>query len=214
MHRSDIEEATLREQLRVARELHDITSHTMNVVSLQAQVLRRRREDGQDILVDDLRAIETSARQAMTELRQVLGALRTKGDSSVGLEPSIDHLPELVAQCQDAGQGIDFVVSGHPQPLTVGGSLAAYRTVQESLTNARRHGSSGTVQLRVHWRNDVVELFVRNPLVGSPQASPRPGVGIVGMRERLSLCGGQLEVGPLEPRAWVVRATVPTANPS
>ncbi|MFZ2501544.1 MAG: hypothetical protein WAW88_02565, partial [Nocardioides sp.] len=178
------------------------------------QVLRRRRESGQEILVDDLRAIETSARQAMAELRQVLSALRMKGDSSFGLDRSIDQVSELVEQCQDAGQGIDFVVSGEPQPMTVGGSLAAYRIVQESLTNARRHGSSGTVQLRVGWRKDVVELFVRNPVVRSPKASLQPGVGIVGMRERLSLCGGQLAIGPLEPGAWVVRATVPTADPS
>lgn len=213
-HRSDLEEATLRERLRVARELHDITAHTMNVVSLQAQVLRRRREDGQDIVIEDLRAIETGARQAMTELRQALGALRPAGDcGSLGAERGIEHVPELVDQCRQAGQDIDLVVSGEPQRLPVGGSLAAYRVIQESLTNARRHGGPGTVRVEVNWRPDKIALLMRSPESGGPRdIEMSSGIGLVGMRERLHICGGQLEVGPLEPGVWVVRATVPTVS--
>ncbi|MCX6397944.1 MAG: histidine kinase [Propionibacteriales bacterium] len=216
VHRTDLEEATLRERLRVARELHDITAHTMNVVSLQAQVLRRRREDGQDIVIDDLRAIESGARQAMTELRQVLGALRPDGGSSLpGADRGIEDVPELVDQCRQAGQEIDVVVSGHPRSLPVGGSLAAYRVIQEALTNARRHGGPGTVRIEVSWLADRVRLLVRSPVAGGrSDREVSTGVGLVGMRERLHICGGQLDVGRLEPGTWVVRASVPIVGSS
>lgn len=127
-HRADLEEATLRERLRVARELHDITAHTMNVVSLQAQVLRRRHERGESIDIRDLHSLEASARQAMTELRQVLGALRTGGDHEpLVAERSVEQLPDLVEECRSAGQDIRLEITGEPGSLAAGASLTVFR---------------------------------------------------------------------------------------
>ncbi len=215
-HSIDLQQATLRERLRVARELHDITAHTMNVVSIQAQVLRRRIEHGQPAAVDDVRAIEVSARQAMTELRDMLGALRPSGELVPPTsQPSVEHLPRLVEECRRAGQDVELEVVGTPREMPAGHSLTAFRIAQECLTNARRHGALGPVRLTLGWEADHLQITAVNPSrVTRGRQRISDGIGLAGMRERVSICGGQLDVGPREPGVWVVQASLPTSAAS
>ncbi len=215
-HSIDLQEATLRERLRVARELHDITAHTMNVVSIQAQVLRRRIEHGQRVEIDDVRAIEASARQAMTELRDMLGALRPSGEPTPPTsQPSVDHLPRLIEECRQAGQDVEFEILGTPREMPAGHSLTAFRIAQECLTNARRHGALGPVRLTLGWEPDHLQITAINTSrVARGRQRFSDGIGLTGMRERVNICGGQLDVGPHEPGVWVVRASLPTSPAS
>lgn len=210
-HTIDLHQATLRERLRVARELHDITAHTMNVVSIQAQVLRRRIEHGQRVELDDVRAIEASSRQAMTELRDMLSALRPSGEPAPHTsQPSIDHLSRLIQECRLAGQDVALEVVGTPRAMPAGHSLTAFRIAQECLTNARRHGAPGQVRLALGWEPDHLTITAVNPSrVTHHQECFEEGIGLAGMRERVNICGGELDVGPREPGTWMVRASLP-----
>lgn len=213
-HSIDLQQATLRERLRVARELHDITAHTMNVVSIQAQVLRRRIEHGQRVEIDDVKAIEASARQAMTELRDMLGALRPAGVPAPSTsQPTIDHLPRLIEECRQSGQDVELEVVGAPREMSAGHSLTVFRIAQECLTNARRHGVAGPVRLTLGWSREHLQITVVNPSsVSSGNERFVDGIGLAGMRERVTICGGKLDVGPLKPGMWVVRVSLPTST--
>ena len=211
VHRIDLHEATVQERLRVARELHDVTAHTMSVVSLLAQVLRRRIENGEEVTIEDAAAVEDSAKQAMRELRAMVTVLRPASDEPSPVpEPSIEQLPALAEECRRMGQTVELAVEGSSQPISNDLSLAAYRIVQECFTNARRHGADQLVRVALRWGPEHVELVSTNACqpVGH-QADFVPGVGITGIRERVSLFGGELEVGPVHPATWVVRARLP-----
>lgn len=208
-HHSDLHEATLRERLRIARELHDVTAHTMSVVSLQAQVLRRRAERGLPISVEDAVAMEASAHQAMSELRQLVGVLRPAGDQQeLSPEPSLDQLPALLDECRRAGQRVHLRVEGDPRSVSAGLSLSAYRIIQESLTNARRHGADRDLRLTVAWTAEALTLRAINVCSPSGVASG-PGMGLTGIHERARLYDGEVEAGELEPGTWIVRARLP-----
>lgn len=201
----------MQERLRVARDLHDVTAHTMSVVSLLAQVLRRRIENGEVVTVEDAAAVEDSARQAMRELRSMVTVLRpTPDEPSHGLEPSIEQLPALAEECRRMGQMVELAVEGTSQPISGDLSLAAYRIVQECFTNARRHGSDPRVRFALRWCPEHVELISTNACdTDGHSAGVVPGVGIIGIRERVSLFGGDLEIGPVDPATWVVKARLP-----
>jgi signal transduction histidine kinase len=188
----------------------------MNVVSIQAQVLRRRIEHGHRVEIDDVRAIEASARQAMTELRDMLGALRPSGEPAPPTSlPSVDHLPRLIEECRQAGQDVELEVVGTPREMSTGHSLTAFRIAQECLTNARRHGALGPVRLTLGWEPDHLQITAINPSrVARGRQRFVDGIGLAGMRERVNICGGQLDVGPCEPGVWVVRASLPTSATS
>jgi signal transduction histidine kinase len=211
---ADLEQATLQERLRVARELHDVTAHTMSVVSLQAQVLRRRLENGDAITVDEAAAVEISARQAMRELRQMVGVLRPSLDVvAPGPDPTIEQLPSLVDECRRFGQDVEFVVDGTPRTVSAGLSLAGYRIVQECLTNARRHGLSGEVRVTVRWDADHLHVIAANGCAADPGVTVVAGAGLTGIRERVTLFGGESQIGHLEPGLWVVRVQLPIGVP-
>lgn len=209
-HDTDLREATLQERLRIARELHDVTAHTLSVVSLQAQVLRRRTERGQPISLDDAIAMESSANQAMSELRQLVGLMRPSGDDhDLKPEPTLDQLPALLDECRSAGQQVEYTVEGEPRSISAGLSLSAYRIVQESLTNARRHGSGDRLRLSIRWTSDRLTLTAINPCSATDPAEVAGGMGLVGIHERARLYHGEVEAGLLEHGTWVVRARLP-----
>jgi signal transduction histidine kinase len=205
----ELEEAAEAERLRIARDLHDVAAHCLTVVSLQAQVARRRVEAGQPVDAATMRQIESSAAEALSALRSVVGALRPAGDEAANAPvPGLEALPALVAQSKAAGQDVTLSQSGQAQRLTPAADLAVYRVVQESVTNALRHGGPGTTAIDLTWQPSAVEVTVRSPLGTTAAATPHPGHGLVGMRERVSLLGGRLQTGP-QGSHWVVLASVP-----
>lgn len=212
-HDTDLEEARLQERLRIARELHDVTAHTLSVVSLQAQVLRRKTEKDQPISLDDAVALESSAHQAMSELRRLVELMRPSGDDrDLMPEPSLDQLPALLDECRRAGQAVECTVEGEPRSISAGLSLSAYRILQESMTNARRHGSGDALRLSIGWTQEALTLTAVNPCSPADRAEGTRGMGLVGIHERARLFHGEVEAGPLEHGTWVVRARLPISQ--
>ena len=203
-----VRNAILEERLDIARELHDIVAHRISAVSLQAQVARRQAEAGLSVTPDQLRTIEVTAQQSMADMRRLLGLLRPE-DGAATLDPqaSLADLPHLLETADASGHRVDFEESGQARPLAPAASLAAYRIVQEALTNARRHGGHGVTHLRLAWSDSTLHLEVTNPVrAGQPPA--HPGHGIHGMDERAQLFGGTLTAG-FDGDQWAVRAVLP-----
>ncbi len=203
-----VRNAILEERLDIARELHDIVAHRISAVSLQAQVARRQAEAGQSVTPDQLRTIEVTAQQSMADMRRLLGLLRPE-DGAATLDPqaSLADLGHLLETADASGHRVDFEQSGKARALAPAASLAAYRIVQEALTNARRHGGHGVTRMRMAWNDSTLHLEVTNP-VRTDQPPVQPGHGIHGMAERAQLFGGTLTSG-IEGDRWAVRAVLP-----
>jgi len=204
--------AIAEERARIARELHDIVSHSISVITIQTQAVRRRLRPDQSGEVSDLRDIEDTARQAMAEMRRLLGVLRADGPAARAPQPGLDQLPRLLADTRAAGVPIDLRTDGEPRPLPPGLDLAAYRIVQEALTNCRKHASGAVATVIISYGSDSVEIRVDND-DGSPPTIPADGGhGLIGMRERVSLYGGTLSVGPRPGGGFSVCARFPQRN--
>ncbi len=200
------------ERARIARELHDIVSHSISVITIQAQAVRRRLRPDQISEVGDLRDIEDTARQAMAEMRRLLGVLRADGPAALAPQPGLDHLPRLVADTRGAGVPVELRTEGHAVPLPPGLDLTAYRVVQEALTNCRKHAAGASALVVVRYVHDAVELQIDNDAPRLPPALAEGGHGLIGMRERVSLYGGTLLVGPRPDGGFSVRASLPRGN--
>ena len=205
------------ERMRIARELHDVVAHHISVVNVQAGVARH-------LLATDLPAadaalanVREAAALVLRETGSILGLLRTSDDgTAVEPAPGIDGLGRLVEGSRRAGLTVEWTVSGAPRPLAPAADLAAYRLVQEALTNAQRHGT-GRAVLLVDWSGPGLLLQVSNPVRDEPPSTPgagRPGGhGLVGMRERVSAAGGRLDVGR-SGESFTVRAELPADLPA
>jgi signal transduction histidine kinase len=195
------------EQARIARELHDVIAHSVSVIVVQAGAA----DDVFDTRPDQARAallsIEQAGRDALAELRRLLGGVRAEADPA-GPQPGLERLDEL-AEPMRAG-GLDVVVhrEGSPAPLPAGVELSAYRIVQEALTNTLRHARATRAEVTVRYGADAVEVDVRDDGHAAP-ANDGGGRGLVGMRERASLLGGTLEAGPLPRGGYRVHARLP-----
>ncbi|MBK5305079.1 MAG: sensor histidine kinase [Frankiaceae bacterium] len=199
-------DAASRERDRIARELHDVVAHSVSLMVVQAGAERLSHPDSPSRPA--LESIETAGRQALVELRTMLGVLRSPDDADVrDPQPDLASLASLVEQVRAAGLPVELHVTGD-RAVPAGIALAAYRIVQEALTNALRHAGAvpTTVELEVSVNELCVE--VRSRLRGSAAASIGSGRGVVGMRERVALHDGALDAGP-EGDCWVVRARLP-----
>ena len=206
----DAARAVAAERARIARELHDVVSHSISVIAVQTQAVRRRLDPGLRREIDDLRAVESTARQAMAEMRRLFGVLRADGERpALAPQPGLDQLDRLVAENRATGTPVDVVVEGEPVPLPPGVGLAAYRVVQEALTNVRRHAPSSRVTVCVRYREAEVDIEVLDTGGLRPGPAGEGGLGLVGMRERVALYGGALEVGPRPEGGFAVRARLP-----
>jgi signal transduction histidine kinase len=202
------------ERLRIARELHDTVAHSMATITVQAgsalHVLPAARDDPVRAALVSIR--ETS-KSALGEMRSVLGQLRGDGGTG-GTVPSVeglglDRLPELSAAVTAAGSPVRVSVEGEPGPLPPEVDHAAYRILQESLTNVLRHAASGTpAEVRLCYARDSVTITVSNDGPSADGGSPGTGNGLRGMRERAEAAGGELEAGPGADR-FIVTATLP-----
>jgi signal transduction histidine kinase len=206
-----VERAAAEERARIARELHDVISHDVSLIVLQASVERRVRPED-DPAAQTLATIESTGREALAELRRMLGVLR-KGDGAapLGPQPGLAQLPDLVEQARAAGVSVRLVVDGRPVPVPPGLDIAAYRIVQESLTNAAKHAAGAPVTAALRYRDGTLEIDVVDE--GSRQVRteplPRGGHGLVGMQERVALFGGTLEAAPSDAGGFRVRARLP-----
>lgn len=198
------------ERSRVARDLHDIVSHNLSVVVLQAAGARASSQ-GQPADTA-LEKIERSAREALTEMRQLLGVLRTDADSlMLSPQPSLEDVATLVERVRDAGLPVELTIEEGLTGLPPVIGLSAYRIIQEALTNTLKHAGSARAQVRVAREDGVVTIEVADNGCG-PTTAEEPGQGLVGMRERAVLLGGQLSAEPRGSGGFVVRATLPVTT--
>ena len=212
---AEAQRAVAEERTRIARELHDVVAHSMSVMVVQAGAARRVLDRSPGQAAEALEAIEATGRQALTEMRRLLGVLRD--DSEVtGIrvpQPSMAELRALVEQFADAGLPVTLAVEGQERELPAGVGLSAYRIVQEGLTNALKHaGPAAAVEVRVRYEDDDVVVEVLDDGRGAVAASRTAGHGLVGMRERVDVCGGELRTGPRAGGGYAVRARLPVAG--
>ncbi|MEU7941405.1 sensor histidine kinase [Microbispora bryophytorum] len=207
----DAERAVQAERTRIARELHDVIAHSLSVMVVQTGVVRRRlRHDrpGDSELLDE---VEQAGRGAIGELRRLLGILRADGEAlSLAPQPGLDGLPPLLDQMRETGLMVEMTVEGVPSPLPPGIDLAAYRIVQEALTNTLRHAGQGArAEVAIRWNGTAVELEVHDDGNGAAPLGLGTGHGLIGMRERAALYDGVLEAGPYESGGFRVCAVLP-----
>lgn len=207
-------QAVALDRVRIARELHDVVAHHVSVMGVQAGAARLVLESDPAQSARILSGIESSARDAIQELRQLLETLRTPGGDTT--EPastvSLDDIAALAKASTEAGLPTAYTVIGDPVPVPSLVAVNLYRIAQESLTNARRHAGPGaTADVRVRYDEDGVEVEVVN--TGRAIAQLRPGLGQLGMRERAAASGGTFEIAPRPPGGVRVRARVPLGAP-
>jgi len=217
-----IEHTARGERARVSRELHDVVAHHISMIAVQAETARLTTAGMPAAGAQRLSAIGDTARAALTEMRRLLGVLRedTRADAAERRpQPGLRQLNDLLDQAREAsGSGIRLIVRGHMGVLDPGIELAAYRIVQEALTNARRHAQGAAVDVELYYAADALWLRVRDngpgpppAISASPLTSPPGGHGLLGMRERAAAVGGQLSIGAAKGGGFVVEALLPVA---
>lgn len=205
-------QAVALDRVRIARELHDVVAHHVSAMGVQAGAARAVMDRDPGAAREALRGVEASARSALSELRQLLETLRTSsGEPPSGSILRLDDLDELVAHANANGLPTTLTIVGEPQPLPDLVQVNAYRIAQEALTNARRHaGPDASADVRLRYGDDAIELEVTD--TGRGTAPHRPGLGIVGMRERATASGGSIEIGPRGRGGFLVRLRVPLSE--
>ncbi|MFK0200083.1 sensor histidine kinase [Streptomyces lavendulae] len=202
------------ERLRIARELHDVLAHSISVINVQAGVGLALLDTDPEQARTALTTIKAASKEALGEVRQVLDTLRAPGAAPRAPAPGLDRLPELLEQAAAAGLTVTAATEGRPRTLPPGADLAAFRILQEALTNVVRHSGSRTARIRLAWRPDGLELRVDDdgPATGDP--ADGSGNGLAGMRERAAALGGTIEAGPRPDGGFRVIARLPpTAAP-
>jgi signal transduction histidine kinase len=204
------ERATAAERARIARELHDVVAHSVSVMVVQASGVRRLLKDEQHREREALLSVEQIGRQALTEMRRMLGVMRSGEDPPAALapQPGLQHLDRLIAQVEEAGLAVTLRVEGHRPALSPGVDLSAYRIVQEGLTNALKHAKGAQAEVVVRYIDSSVQLEIADDGPGAVNGETG-GHGLVGMRERVALYGGTIEAGPRDGGGFVLRAKLP-----
>jgi signal transduction histidine kinase len=209
------------ERLRIARELHDVVAHSMSVIAVQAGVAGHVIDTRPELAKDALSTVETLTRSALAEMRRLLGVLRTADEPSAALAPSpgLADLPELVSGLAIAGLPVDLQLDGDRGQVPAGADLSGYRIVQEALTNVLRHGGPAA-RVLVHCTPGAVEIDVQDAGRPAVNGAARPtsqagnGHGLIGMRERVAVFGGQLSAGPSRGGGYRVHAVLPFDEPA
>nr|WP_245771536.1 sensor histidine kinase [Actinacidiphila guanduensis] len=199
------------ERLRIARELHDVLAHSISVINVQAGVALALMDERPEQARTALTTIKAASKEALGEVRQVLGTLRAPGEAPRSPAPGLDRLPELVQQATAAGLAVEVTVDGRRAGLPPGTDLAAFRIVQEALTNIVRHSGSRTARVRLSYAPGSVEVLVDDdgPAVAGGESGG--GNGLVGMRERATALGGTLDAGTRPDGGFRIRAVLPRA---
>lgn len=203
--------AAAAERNRIARELHDVVAHCVNVMVLQAGAERRVLGNERPETVETLQAIEDTGRQALGELRRLLGIVRAEGeDPALEPQPTLAELHTLIEHAQRAGVDAQLRVEGEPRPLPPGLELSGFRIVQEALTNTLKHAAATSATVTVRYRPAALELEITDDGPGAPDHDETGGGhGLIGMRERVAIFDGTLDAGPRAGGGFRVSARLP-----
>ncbi len=204
--------AVAEERTRIARELHDIVGHSVSVMTVQASAVRRLLLPEQEREREALEIVEQTGREALAEMRRLVGVLRRPEEApALAPQPSLEHLDKLVEQVREGGLPVELRVEGTVIPLSPGVDLTGYRLVQEGLTNAVKHAGAAGAEVLVRYSDGEVEIVVSDDGDGSGDGE-KGGHGLVGMRERVAVYGGELEAGPRPEGGYALRARLPLVN--
>jgi signal transduction histidine kinase len=206
-------DAVAEERARIARELHDVVGHSVSVMTVQASGVRRLLRPEQEREREALLIVERTGREALAEMRRMVGVLRRPEEApALAPQPSLEHLDRLVEQAREAGLPVDLRVEGDPVELPAGVDLTAYRLVQEGLTNAIKHARATRAEVVVNYGDAQIEVMVSDNGNGVGNGDAGGGHGLVGMRERVSVYGGQLDAGPQPGGGYRLRARLPLVS--
>jgi len=205
--------AVAEERARIARELHDIVAHAVSVMVLQVGAVRHKLPDALAEDRDALRGVERVGRAALAELRRLLAVMRRDGDRvELTPQPGLDGLNSLVKDIGHAGLPVELHVEGEPYPLPQGIDLSAYRIVQEALTNALKHAHASHANVTIHYAPDEVQIDVRDNGHGAVTSNGH-GHGLIGIRERVKLYGGDMTTGTAKGGGFILRTRLPLPDP-
>ncbi|HZD72315.1 MAG TPA: histidine kinase [Actinomycetota bacterium] len=213
----EADQARAQERARIAREMHDVVAHRVSLMILHAGALEVSLADAD--AAEQAGLIRQSGRQALEELRHILGVLRERdSDAPLDPQPTLADLDQIVQQSRDARMPVSLQVEGQRRTLPPTVERTAYRLVQEALTNAHKHAAGAATQIRLSYQAERLEVTVRN---ARPASAPDPGLalgtnghGLLGLRERVTLLGGSFHAGPRLDGGFEVRASIPTRVPA
>jgi signal transduction histidine kinase len=200
------------ERNRIARELHDVVAHNVSVIAVQAGAARTTAAGDAERAVEALGLVERTARATLSELRALLGVLRKDDAAPLQPQPTLAQLDDLVRRASDAGLRVQTHIEGAARALPGVVELAAYRVVQEALTNAIKHAGEASAHVLVRYGEAELELLVADDGAGPAPAAETAGHGLVGMRERVALYGGEVEAGAGPGGGFAVHARIPLAE--
>ncbi|WP_425560749.1 sensor histidine kinase [Luedemannella helvata] len=212
-------QAVVAERVRIARDLHDVVAHHVSVMGVQAAAARRVLDSDPAVASEALSAVETTARTAIDELRGLLGVLRAddersgSADGSHASTPGLDQISRLAEEARVTGLRVTYAEFGEPRPVPDAVALSAYRVVQEALTNTVKHAGAGMAEIRIRHLRQGLEVEINDDGHGGAGTPHGTGLGLVGMRERVAVHGGDLIVGPRRDGGFQVRARFPLAEP-
>jgi signal transduction histidine kinase len=203
--------AVAEERARIARELHDVVGHAVSVMTVQASGVRRLLRPDQEREREALQVVEQTGREALAEMRRLVGVLRRPEEApALAPQPSLEHVGRLVDQARESGLPVELRIEGEATQLPASVDLTAYRLVQEGLTNAIKHANATRAEVLVRYGDGEVELVVSDDGSGTPDGEVESGGhGLVGMRERVAVYGGDLEAGPRPNGGYALRARLP-----
>lgn len=201
--------AAAEERTRIARELHDVVAHGLSLMVVQAEAAEEMLARSPAAAAEPIRRVQETGRESLGEMRRLLGVLRSAGEAapSTSPQPSLSRLPDLVREAAEVGLPVDVETAGTPVDLPLGVELAAYRIVQEALTNTRRHAAARRARVRLAYTADALRVDVSDD--GRGPGGGRDGHGLIGMRERAALYGGTLDAGPGDGGGFRVTAVLP-----
>jgi signal transduction histidine kinase len=203
--------AVEEERARITRELHDVLAHSVSVMTVQASAVRRLLTPEQEREREALLTVEETGRQALAEMRRLLGIMRHDSEPAARApQPGLGTLPALLEQVRQSGLPVELTIEGTPVQLPPAVDLSAYRIVQEALTNTLRHAGPAHAWVAVRYGGEDVEIEVAND--GKDAAEKGAGHGLVGMRERAAVCGGELVSGPRPGGGFQIAARLPVAG--
>jgi signal transduction histidine kinase len=201
--------AVAAERARIARDLHDVIAHSVSVMTVQAGAARLLLPEDPARAREPLVSVEETGREALAEMRRLFGIVRgDEDDAALAPQPGLARLDVLVEQARKAGLPVELTLEGERHVLSPGLDLTAFRIVQEALTNALKHARPASAHVAIRYGREALDLEITND-GRRAQTGEGTGHGLVGMRERVALYGGELEAGPREPGGYAVRARLP-----
>jgi signal transduction histidine kinase len=207
---AEVDKAVSHERSRMARELHDVVSHSVSLMTLQAGAARQALDVHPQRARQQLLGIESTGREAMVEMRRLLGLLREAPDEpALEPQPSLRHIDLLVERMKEAGLPVQLSADDIPSSMPRGVDLTAYRIVQEGLTNALKHSNPTCVQVNIRVLESAVEIEVEDDGIPGSVSAGSHGHGLIGMQERVAIYGGQLDAGPALGRGFRLKARIP-----